>query len=212
VWVQDTVSRLSSWVSPLGWPEVKVTVFLWPRSRHRMVTCTCQAAYKTWSEHENTSVAQVQLIVITMHRRITEEQGGSKKLVSCKCIGVARGGQKGHGPPKFLENIVILCFERRFSKQNRVIRIIWNILAPQFPPKIFGLATPLCRCTYGHVAESSSNYRKSQRYPTLRGAVQSVCIRVYLESGQPLCDAAGYLEILWTPCYSEMREWHRCCC
>jgi len=26
-------------------------------------------------------------------------------------------------PPKFLENIVILCFERRFSKQNSVIRL-----------------------------------------------------------------------------------------
>jgi len=25
-------------------------------------------------------------------------------------------------PPKFLENIVILCFESRFSKQNSVIR------------------------------------------------------------------------------------------
>jgi len=43
-------------------------------------------------------------------------------------------------PPKFLENIVILCFERRFSKQNRVIRLKSNILVPQ---KEFGLATPL---------------------------------------------------------------------
>jgi len=29
---------------------------------------------------------------------------------------------------KFLENIVILCFERRFSKQNSVIRLNLNIL------------------------------------------------------------------------------------
>ena len=49
--------------------------------------------------------------------------------------------------PKFLENIVILCFERRFSKQISVIRVKSNILAP---PKffgslqIFGLAMPLC--------------------------------------------------------------------
>jgi len=42
-------------------------------------------------------------------------------------------------PPNFLENIVILCFERRFSKQNSVIGLKSNILAP----KIFGLATPL---------------------------------------------------------------------
>jgi len=50
-------------------------------------------------------------------------------------IGVARGGQRGHGPPKFLENIVILCFERRFSKQNSVIHLESNILDP---PKFLG--------------------------------------------------------------------------
>ena len=49
-----------------------------------------------------------------------------------------RGGPK-HGcsqgraigampPPKFVENIVILCFERRFSKDNNVIRLKLNIL------------------------------------------------------------------------------------
>jgi len=51
-------------------------------------------------------------------------------------IGAATGG---HDPPKILENIVLLWFERRFSKQNSVIRLKSNILAPQ----IFGLATPL---------------------------------------------------------------------
>jgi len=30
-------------------------------------------------------------------------------------------------PPKFVENIVILCFERRFSKQNSVIHLKLNI-------------------------------------------------------------------------------------
>jgi len=50
-------------------------------------------------------------------------------------IGVATGGQRGHAPPKFLKNIVILCFERRFSKQNSVIRLKSNILAP---PKFLG--------------------------------------------------------------------------
>ena len=29
VWVKDTVPRWSSWVSPLGWLESKVTIFLW---------------------------------------------------------------------------------------------------------------------------------------------------------------------------------------
>jgi len=32
-------------------------------------------------------------------------------------------------PPKFVENIVILCFESFFSKQNSVIRLKLNILA-----------------------------------------------------------------------------------
>ena len=36
-------------------------------------------------------------------------------------IGVAGGRQTGHDPQKFLENIVISCFERRFSKQNSVV-------------------------------------------------------------------------------------------
>jgi len=31
-------------------------------------------------------------------------------------------------PHTFVENIVILCFERRFSKQNSVIRLNLNIL------------------------------------------------------------------------------------
>jgi len=46
----------------------------------------------------------------------------------------SQGGRKSHGSPKFLENIGILCFERRFSKQNSVIRLKSNILAP---PKNF---------------------------------------------------------------------------
>jgi len=46
-------------------------------------------------------------------------------------IGVARGGPKGPWlPRKFLENIVILCFKRRFSKQNSVIRLKSYTLAP----------------------------------------------------------------------------------
>jgi len=32
-------------------------------------------------------------------------------------IGVARGGAKGPCPPKFLENIVILCFEVFFQTE-----------------------------------------------------------------------------------------------
>ena len=49
-------------------------------------------------------------------------------------IGVARGGPKGPCPPKFLKRIVILYFQRRFSKQNRIILLKSDILAS---PKIF---------------------------------------------------------------------------
>jgi len=72
-----------------------------------------------------------------------------KKKLSCACIeakssmilskAVHRlsqgGGQRGHGPPKCLENMVILCFERRFPKQNSVIHLKSSILAQK---KIFG--------------------------------------------------------------------------
>jgi len=48
-------------------------------------------------------------------------------------------------PPTFLENIVILCIESRFSEQNSVIRLTSNILAPPniCPPPNFwaGYAT-----------------------------------------------------------------------
>jgi len=45
-------------------------------------------------------------------------------------------------PHKFLEHIVVLSFERRFSKQNGGIRLKSNILVPQIsPPKILELAT-----------------------------------------------------------------------
>jgi len=61
------------------------------------------------------------------------------EVLTALCIGVTRGGGKGTmAPQKFLEN-VILCFERRFSKQNSVIRLKSNILALQ----IFGLAMTL---------------------------------------------------------------------
>ena len=47
-----------------------------------------------------------------------------RSSVAATSIGVARGAM----PPKILENIDILCFERRFSKQNSVIRLKSSIL------------------------------------------------------------------------------------
>jgi len=47
-------------------------------------------------------------------------------------IGVARGS-RGPYPPTFSEHIVILCFKRRYPKQNSVICLKSSIL----PPSIF---------------------------------------------------------------------------
>jgi len=48
-------------------------------------------------------------------------------------IGVARGAKEAMIPQKFLKNIVILWFQRRFSKQNSVIRLKSNIMgSPNF--------------------------------------------------------------------------------
>ena len=49
------------------------------------------------------------------------------------------GAKAAMPPPKFLEHVVFLCFERRFFKQNSVIRLKSNT----FPPLNFGLPTPL---------------------------------------------------------------------
>jgi len=54
-------------------------------------------------------------------------------------IGVGKGVKEAMPPKKVLENIVILCFQRGFSKQNNVIRVKSNMLLPQ----TFGLAAPL---------------------------------------------------------------------
>jgi len=46
---------------------------------------------------------------------------------------LSQGDKGAMALPKFLENIIILCFERRFSKQNSVIRLQSNIFdSPKF--------------------------------------------------------------------------------
>jgi len=68
----------------------------------------------------------------------------------------------GPCPHKYLERIVILCFERRYPQQNSVIRLKSNILVPnQFfycPPQIFwsGYATG----DMGHVSECNEQIKK----------------------------------------------------
>jgi len=79
-------------------------------------------------------------------------------------IGVARGAKEAMIPPKVLENIVILCFERRFSKQNSVIRLKSNILGPEnfWPSQIFGLTTPLGMTPYSCITTIAQMSRKFQ--------------------------------------------------
>jgi len=73
-------------------------------------------------------------------------------------IGVATGRDKGAMPsPKFLVNIVILCFEKCFPKQNNVIRLKSNILPPQ---KILGW---LRHCSLGAVALNEVVHHNNRR-------------------------------------------------
>ena len=59
-------------------------------------------------------------------------------------IGVAGWGLRGPClPPKFLEHIIILCLERRFPKQNSVIRVKIKILPPQNFWAVYPRATQL---------------------------------------------------------------------
>jgi len=72
-----------------------------------------------------------------------------------KSTGVALGEPKRPCPPKCLENIVIFCFERRFSKQNSVIRLKSNISATPkfFVPQNSGLARSLSGSPGSHRQE-----------------------------------------------------------
>jgi len=82
----------------------------------------------------------------------------SVEILTCILVSLLRrhtrsqGWVKGAILPKFLENIVILCFERRFYKQNSVNRLKSNILSP---PKFFGSPNIL-----GWLRHSSSPLQK----------------------------------------------------
>jgi len=65
----------------------------------------------------------------------------------------SQGGQRGLDPPKFLENMVFLCFERRVSKHYRVIRLKSNILAPPIL-----LPTTNVRAGHATVVKPHANY------------------------------------------------------
>ena len=75
--MKNTVARLSSWVSPLGWSESKVTIYFWPWGRLRMATCSCQAAFKNLVSHSTRVWLKCSWIILNIHRRIPEEHGGS---------------------------------------------------------------------------------------------------------------------------------------
>jgi len=53
------------------------------------------------------------------------------------CIVVGKEGSMGSCPHKFLEHIVILCFERRYHKQNSDIRLKSNMFPNKNSPQFF---------------------------------------------------------------------------
>jgi len=65
---------------------------------------------------------------------------------------------KGVIPPTFLENIVILCFERRFSKQNSVISLKSNVLPRQ---KFLGW---LCHCARPLIVLFTGKCWRAEKY------------------------------------------------
>jgi len=77
-----------------------------------------------------------------------------------------QGGPKGTWSPKFLENIVILCVERRFSKQNSVIHRKSNILAPQFFfPQNFRAGYATVRNAREYLAQAGSPTITTEVFP-----------------------------------------------
>jgi len=67
-------------------------------------------------------------------RLLVAFQVSSCRFVSILCLPHthrrSQGGQRDHGPSKYLENIVIVCLEKRFSKQNSLFRLKSNVLSP----------------------------------------------------------------------------------
>ena len=57
--------------------ESKVTIFIWPRSWHRMVACSCQAAFRNLVLHSTRVWLKCSWIVVITHCRITEEHASS---------------------------------------------------------------------------------------------------------------------------------------
>jgi len=100
-------------------------------------------SYKqTVTANEIVAIAQIHRRTVNVYSFLSvgATYSAMGKVVACRTlfisnIDVAMGVPRGHGPLKFLDNIVILCFERRFSKQNSVIRLKSNILPP---PKFLG--------------------------------------------------------------------------
>ena len=96
-------------------------------------------------KHKNMTPFQFfysRLILMDYANNVTSQKMSATFLSSGR-----RCSQGAYGAmlPQFLVHIVILCFKRRYPKQNIVIRIKSNIWPPPqifLPPtKIFGLAT-----------------------------------------------------------------------
>ena len=76
-------------------------------------------------------------------------------------IGVARGPY----PPKFVECLVIVCFERRYPKQNTVARLQSNIL--RHPTLWAGYATDFSYIRMEFWSKASTEATTSKHYATI---------------------------------------------
>ena len=111
---------------------------------HRLLCRYQQCTVKNATRAKYLHITQERLVSANLPEQASNQMSGPLASEVFFSMGEAthrcsQGGQRGHGPFKFLENIVILCFAGRFSKQNGVIRLNQTFC----PPKISGLAMPL---------------------------------------------------------------------
>ena len=101
----------------------------------------------------------------------------------------SQGGLKVHVPPKFLEHIIILWLERRFPKQNSVIRLKSNILpTPNFfaSPKFLGWLRS-CHTTWGLSSQyTGSRICFSSNQTVLYEMLWRGCLSLFSHINHPL--------------------------
>jgi len=134
--MNDTVPRLSRWVSPWRWAESQVTIYFLPTSRHRMVASSCQDAFENLVWHSTIMWLKCSWIVANIHLRIQGWiqpawfWGQFQYYLVVKSGGVtrrARGAQfPGHQVTMGAPNH---CRSAQWLRKCRKVPTMWQILS-----------------------------------------------------------------------------------